>query len=296
MSFDVPVHFSEQYTTNVQMLLQQRGSKLRNIVNVMSGIKGKNAVVVEQIGPVSAQEQLTRHGDTPLISTPGDKRWIAPKKFNWADLIDDEDKLQMLIDPTSSYALNGAYAMGRAMDDCVIDALFGTAMTGENGSTSTAFATATQQVAVTVGGAAATGLNVAKLRAAKKILLANEVDMDMDPIYCLITATQHDNLLAETQVTSLDFNERPVLADGKITRFMGINFVDIQRLGVDSSSYRRVPIFAKSGVTLGIWNDINTSIEKRADKNDAMQVLVKGMFNATRTDEKKVVEVLCSES
>ena len=50
------------------------------------------------------------------------------------------------------------------MDDLIISAALGTSMTGENGSTSTAFATATQQIAV--GG---TGMTVAKLRQARNI-------------------------------------------------------------------------------------------------------------------------------
>ena len=42
--------------------------------------------------------------------------------FDWADLIDQEDKVRMLISPQSEYAQAGAWAMGRAMDDAIIDA------------------------------------------------------------------------------------------------------------------------------------------------------------------------------
>lgn len=293
MSFNVTTHFVQQYTTNVQLLLQQKGSKLRNTVTVGS-YNGKAAKAVEQVGPVTAQKRTIRHGDTPLISTPADARWVFPTDYEWADLIDDQDKLRMLIDPQSSYAQNGAYALGRAIDDEIITSFFGDAKTGENGSTTTQFP-AGQQVAATVGSTGATGLNLAKLREAKKILMENEVDIDNDPLFCIISAEQHDDLLNEAQAISLDYNTKPVLVDGKITAFMGFNFIHTERLPVDGSTHRRVAAFAKSGMHLGFWNDINTMISERADKGYATQVYVKGTFGATRTEEKKVVEIKCAE-
>ena len=124
MSFEVTTAFVQQYTTNVQLLLQQRGSVLREYCS-MGSYTGKAAKAVEQIGAVTAQKKTSRHSDTPLISTPHDARWIFPEDFEWADMIDDQDKLRMLIDPTSPYAMNGAYALGRSLDDIIIAAALG---------------------------------------------------------------------------------------------------------------------------------------------------------------------------
>lgn len=288
MSFEVSTAFVQDYRSTVQLLLQQRGSKLRGAVTTGT-YTGKAAKVVEQIGQVAAQRRTTRHADTPLISTPHDARWVTPKDYEWADLIDDVDKLRMIIDPTSPYALNGALALGRAMDDEIITAFFGTALTGEDGDTSTSFDSGQQIVS------GSTGLTIAKLRAAKKLFLENEVDLDMDSLYLAFTADQHDDLLSETQAISLDYNTKPVLVDGRITSFMGFNFINIERLGVDGASARRCPAWAKSGVHLGLWDDVKTSIDKRADKSNSTQVYVKGTFGATRIEEGKVVEILCAE-
>lgn len=289
MSFEVTTAFVQQYTTNVSLLLQQRGSKLRDSVTVGSYV-GKAAKAVEQIGAVTAQKRVTRHGDTPLISTPHDARWVFPTDFEWADLIDDQDKLRMLIDPTSPYAVNGAYALGRAMDGLIIDAALGTSKTGENGTDNTAFDVSNQQV-----GAAASGLTIAKLREAKKILLENEVDVDMDPLYIAVTAAQLDDLLGTTEVTSSDYNTVKALVQGSVDSFMGFQFIHTELLGVDSSNNRRVIAWARSGVHLGLWNDINSRISERDDKSYSTQVYVKGTFGATRTEEGKVVEILCAE-
>lgn len=290
MSYEITTAFQQQYSNLLEQLLQQRGSRLRSTVREQSH-SGKAAKTVEQVGAVSAVKRTTRHGDTPLISTPHSARWVFPTDYEWADLIDDQDKLRMLIDPASMYMTNARDALGRSIDETIIEAFFGDARTGENGTDVTSFDTANQQIAT-----GSKGLTVDKLREAMKILLSNEVDVMNDPLCIAVTAKQHDDLLAETQTTSLDYNTRPVLVEGRISRFMGFDFVHTELLGVDGSDNRRVPAYAKSGMTLGIWNDINGRIDPRADKSYSTQVYAKGTWGATRTQEGKVVEILCDES
>lgn len=276
------------YKSTVQMLLQQRGSKFRGHV-MEDHYRGKSGAAVNQIGAVTAQKRTTRHADTPLIETPHDRRWVFPSDYEWADLIDDSDKLRTIADPTSPYAINGAQALGRAMDDVIITAATATAKTGEDGTTSTAFPSA--QTATTTAG----GLTVAKLREAMQLLIAAEVDVDNEPLFCAIGAQQHDDLLGETQAISLDFTNKPVLVDGRIKAFMGFNFLDSQRLAL-SGTDRTVVCWAKSGLHLGIWGDIDVEIGPRPDKSYSTQVYVKGTFGATRIEEEKVVAITCSEA
>jgi len=276
------------YKSTVGHLLQQKGSKLRNSVMVES-FQGKSGMALNQVGSVTAQKKTTRHADTPLIETPQDRRWIYPVDYEWADLIDDQDKLRIIADPTSPYAMNGAYALGRAMDDEIIAAATGTAKTGEDGDTSTTFPAG--QTAATTSG----GLTIAKLREAMQLLIAAEVDVDNEELYCLIGAQQHDDLLGETQAVSLDYTNVPVLVGGRIKSFMGFNFIDSQRLAL-SGTDRTVICYAKSGIALGMWNDIEARLSERDDKSYATQVYVKGTFGATRLEEQKVVAITCSEA
>lgn len=274
------------YKSTVELLLQQRGSKFRGAVTTDT-YHGKSGAAVNQIGAVNAQKRTTRHADTPLIETPHDRRWVYPTDYEWADLIDDQDKLRTIADPTSPYAMNGAMALGRAMDDEIVTALTGTAKTGEDGGTSTTHSNA--------AGTTAGGLTVAKLREAMQLLIAAEVDVDNEKLFCAIGAKQHDDLLGETQAISLDFTNLPVLVNGRIKSFMGFNFIDSQRLAL-SGTDRTVVAWAQSGVHLGIWNDINAKISERDDKSYATQVYLKGTFGATRLEENKVVSITCSEA
>lgn len=292
MSFEITEAFVQDYKNTVEFLLQQKGSKLRNAVTMDSYV-GKAGKAVEQIGAVTAQKKTSRHSDTPLISTPHDARWVFPTDYEWADLIDNQDKLRMIIDPTSPYAQNGAMALGRAMDDEIITAFFADAKTGENGTTTTSHS---NQVVVGTGAGSATGMNIAKLRAAKKLLMAAEVDIDVEELYCGISAEQHDDLLSEAQAISLDYNTQPVLVDGRISSFMGFNFIHTERFDVDGSAYRRCPVWAKSGMHVGMWDDITAKVSERDDKSYATQVYVASTCGATRIEENKVVEILCNEA
>lgn len=297
MSVNIPTHYVQQYATNVALLLQQRGSKLRNSVTTGSYV-GKQASPVDQIGAISASKVSSRFAPMGRVDAPTDRRWVFPNDYDLPQLIDKFDKLRLLTDPESAYVQNAVFAMGRAMDDEIVAAFFGTAKTGESGGTDTTFPGG-QSVNVGTGGATS-NLNVAKLRAAKRILMANEVDIDSDPIYCVITASQHDALLNEIQVVSTDYNSTPVLVNGKVQSFLGINFIHCERLqtGTDDAAgtSRAVPIYAKSGMHMGMWNDLTTDVDIRKDLQGLpWQAYVYGTFGATRLEEKKVVRVWCRE-
>ncbi len=287
--------FIRQYRSNIELLLQQMGSRLRKAVTE-DAYKGEQARAVQQLQKTAAVKRTTRHADTPLIPTVHDARWVFPVDYEWADLIADIDVLRMLDDPQSSYAMNAAMALGRSIDEEIIEAFFGDSKTGANGSTTTSFP-AGQIVGVQVGGGGSdTGLNVEKLRNAKKILMANDVDIDNEEFFLAITAEQHDDLFAETQAISLDFNTRPVLVDGKISSFFGFNFIHTELLQNTADPYRRVPAWVKSGMHLGVWNDMKTRIDERADKSFETQVFASETIGATRLEEGKVVEILCDEA
>jgi stage V sporulation protein SpoVS len=287
MSVNLPSHYAQQFATNIQLLLQQKGSKLRHAVTVGS-YKGEQAAVVDQIGAVAMQAVSGRFAAMGRVDAAVDRRWVLPSDFDLPQLIDSFDKLRLLTDPNSAYVQNAVYAAGRQMDDLIVDAFFGTAKTGKSGSTSTVFDT-------TYTVTAASGLTVAALITAKKMLMENEVDLDNDPIYCAITAEQHEELMSDTKIVSTDYNSKPVLVDGKLQSFYGVNFIHIERLDA-SGSDRLVPMWAKSGMHLGIWNDISTDISQRKDLQGLpWQSYVYMTAGATRLEEKKVIKILSAE-
>ena len=286
MSTEVTTAFVQQYSANVQMLSQQMGSRLRDAVRV-ENMTGKNAFF-DQVGKATAQKRTTRHADTPQIDTPHARRRVSLVDFEYADLIDDQDKVRMLIDPTSAYAQAAAAAMGRAMDDEIISAALGTAFTGETGSTSTTLP-AGQQIA---NGSA--DMSLAKLREAKKILDLADVDPSI-PRYIACGPDQIEALLADTNVTSSDFNTVKALVQGEVNQFMGFNFIVSNRLS-KTGNIRSCFAWAEDGLALAIGRDVMARIDERSDKGYATQVYYCMSIGSTRMEEEKVVQIDCDES
>lgn len=293
MSIQITTAFVQQYKANVYHLTQQRGSKLRRAVRVES-VTGKNAYF-DQIGSTAARKRTSRHADTPRMDTPHARRRVALESYDWADLVDGEDQIRMLNDPTSMYAEAAAMAMGRSMDDAIIAAADGTAYTGEDGGTSTAFDTNMVVDVQTVWpgvSAADTGLNVAKLISAKRLLGQNDVDPD-DECYIVPNARQISSLLKDEKLSSNDYNIVRPLVDGVVTKFMGFTFIPCNRIGVDSNGDDKVLFWAKGGMLLGVGKDIMTKISERPDKNHATQVFAAMDIGATRMEEARVGYIEC---
>jgi hypothetical protein len=287
MSSQITTAFVQQYSQNVQLLSQQKGSLLRDKVDVES-IVGKNAFF-DQVGVATAVKRTSRHADTPQMDTPHARRRCSLVDYEYADLIDEQDKVRMLIDPTSSYAQAAAFAMGRAMDDEIISAATGTAFTGETGSTST-----TLPVGQQITEAGTDGLTIAKLRQAKKILDLNSVDPSI-PRYIIVSPKQIDDLLGTTSVTSSDFNTVKALVQGEVNAFMGFNFIVSNRLSI-ASSKRKCIAYAMDGIKLALGKDVMSRIEERADKGYATQVYYCMSIGATRMEEEKVVSIEAHEA
>ena len=290
MSTQITTAFVQQYSANVQMLSQQMGSRLRDAVRLET-VVGKNAFI-DQIGSVTAQLRSSRHADTPQIDTPHQRRRLSIASYEFADLIDDQDKVRMLIDPTSSYAQAAAAAMGRAMDDVIIAAALGTASTGETGSGS-----ATLDATANMVGSASSndGLTIAKLTEAKRKMDLNDVDPSI-PRYIAVGPKQIEDLLGTTQVTSSDFNTIKALVQGDVDTFMGFQFIMTNRLNIDSNDIRSCFAWAEDGITLGIGKDVQARIDERNDKGYATQVYYCMDIGAVRMEEAKVVKIFCDET
>lgn len=295
MASNIPLFYVSQFSSNIQLLLQQKGSRLRSCV--MSGTHvGSQASPVDQFGAIVGNKVSGRYNPMPRTDAPTDRRWVSPQDYDVNQLLDTFDKLRLLIDPMSSYTTNATYALGRNIDEEILAAVFGTNKTGNSGGTSTTFPT-TQAVGVLQGSATATNLTVAKLREGKRILMANNLDLDTEELYCIVNAKAHDSLLAETQIINQDYNTTPVLVEGRIRRFLGINFIHtelIQGATDDQGSVTsdQIPLFAKSGMYLGVWGDIQTSIDRRTDlQSIPYQAYAKATIGATRLEEKKVVKI-----
>jgi hypothetical protein len=299
MSANLYELFTEQFSTNLELLLQQMGSLLRGKVKEGFHV-GKMASPVNQIGAIQMKAPAGRFAPIGRVDASFVRRWVFPREGDIPQLIDSFDELETIVDPKSMYVENAAMATGRAWDDEIISAALGSATTGVdigNLTTETwsSFSSA-YNVAHDFGASATTGMTIAKLIEAQRIFMHNHVNLDQDPATLVLGSQQHADLLNQVEVVSTEFNERPALVEGRVKRFLGFDIVVTERLTVTSSD-RYCFAFVKSGMYLGMWRDLTNRVSIREDlSSQPYQLYTMAMYGATRLQPGKVVQILANDA
>ena len=293
--------YAKQYGANVYTMAQQKGSVLRPYVT-QEEMKGEKRHF-DRVKPTAAVRVDSKYGDTPLIPTEFDRRTIHAQEYVWADMVDWQDDLNLFIDPTSNIVRMGGFALGRIIDDIIINnGLDGIAYEGKEGLTQVEFPAA-QQIAITVGGSGSdnTGLNVEKMIEARSRFGKADIDLD-DPeneLIMAVTQAQMDDLLRGVDIKNSLYEAMKDLYTGKTNKFLGFTFVRCNRLKKTASGdgfSRKCAAWCKSGVILCVPQEITMSVKQRPDKNDNWQALAKLKGGSTRIEDAKVVQIFCQES
>lgn len=282
-----------QFTKNVEMLLQQKTPRLLGCVT-QGSYTGKAAQVVLQFGDTEMKPlpQGSWKDDTAWEDIQHFQRWVIPSDFAKALAVADQDQLRMLVDPRSPYAeaIRAAYA--RLVDDTIIAAALGAAKTGPYDNLQST-ALPTTQVIADGGG----GLTIEKLIEAREKLLAAGNDPG-EPRYFACSEHQLSDLLKNTKVQSADYNTVKALVQGDIDTFVGFKFISTERLApkAPATGPRQCFAWVKSGLHFATWNGFEMKTSERPDKNYVWQLYARATIGATRTNEKKVLQVNCAEA
>lgn len=308
MSSQITTAFVEQYGSTLQHLVQQGDSRFAGKTRVESQ-KGKSEFF-EQLGATSAVRRTSRHGDTPRVDSNHQRRACYLNDYEWADLIDQQDKIKLLIDPASSYLRSAQMAFNRSKDDEVLTAALGTsyADTGSgNGSVSAVtFPTSTATNVVPVnyiatapaGSGANTGMTLAKWIRAKSLLTTAEPPQG-SRMFIVVSQQQIDDMLNNvTQVSNKDYTDIQALASGNIDRFCGLEVIRHERTINRNTSTDIDTCFAyvEEGLLLSMGEDFVTRVSERADKSYAIQPYARMSIGACRMQEPEVVSIACDRS
>lgn len=292
MSSQITTAMVQQYKSGIEILFQQSQSLFRPAVRVET-VNAKYGFF-DQITATTAQTKTTRHADLVITDTPHARRRVSMVDKYVADYIDKEDLIRILNNPMNEYAMNHVMALNRSIDDSVVAAALGTAYTGETGATSTSYDNSmTVAVNVRDSGSGATGMNVAKLRSAKRLL--DENDVPLNDRFIAISPLQLSELLSATAITSSDYNSVKALVSGEVDTFLGFKFIMSNRLSTDASTYRECLYWHKSGLLLGMGQDIQVAIDPIPQKGNAILVQASLTMGSTRMNETAVGKILCAE-
>jgi len=305
MSDQVPTTFVTLFENNMRLAINQHTSLLWSLLPEKTGTGSEKKQLDDIIGMVKSRKGSDdgRHGDVEYANTPHSRVWVAKPDFHYyADLVDNNDQVQAQIALQSGYMQTAVATINRGKDDEVLAGFFGSMITGKAGTTSSPFPSG-NVVGADVGGVAtvANGMNIAKLRAARKMVAENHNDMNMRR-FMMLTADDTDQLLNEMPVTSREFGaEGGELRDGKLRKLMGFEFIDIETDNplfhnaslVDAGSgNRKTPFWVEGGLVRVPWWDIKTTIDRLPQKHGSIQVYASFCGAVTRTDDARVGYVL----
>ena len=309
----IPVHYVNAFNSNVWHLAQQKGSRLAGLVRVETQ-KSEKAFWDYYDLADEPTERLNKYADIVPTETSRGRRMTTFANYEKAEFFDHLDSLKMIHDPKSPVSEAFQNSFGRKMDRIVIAGAVGTAYSGKAGATSVTLPTTQKLAAFDGTTTTGVGLNLKTLRAIKKKFNQNEVDGE---IVLACSANDVDNLLSITEVTSADFSSVKALVSGAIDSFMGIRFVRTEILEtaltgnitytvnngalsgaltgtITAANGHYCIAFVKQGIILVKAEDMVSKISERNDKGDVIQLYSKMSMDATRLEEKCVMQVYVS--
>ncbi len=273
----------QAYSDNVLQLSQQKQSYLEAWVRKASNLRGK-VKFFDRLGPSDMKRTTVRHGDTEWNDIEHSRRAAFKVNYSWSRPVDEEDQLETITDITNELAIAAAFAVGRRIDQTVIDALSGAAAYDESGASSIALPSAQKE---TTG----SGNTLAKLVASLRKLYDASVMVTPDQVAYVHSPASLEDLLAIATLTSRDYNPAMALMTGQITSYLGMTWIMSTLLPiVSSTNVRGTYLFHRNAIGFAEWMRVKSSIAPRPDKNDLIQVLVKSMHGAVRVEDVLVVE------
>jgi hypothetical protein len=237
----------------------QNASLLRDTVTVRNNVIG-DTYKFRAMGKGLANQKATSADVDPMdvahsLITATLQNWNAPE---YTDIF---DQAEVNFDEKQELATTIAGALGRRLDQLVIDAM-----------------DAASPTAVGVG---TTGLLATDLIDAKVELVKQGVGSG--DLYCAINAAGLAGLLADEKTTSADYQAVKALVNGEINTFAGFNVVVIEdRAGNEggltiASDVVSAYAYSKEAIGLAVGIDMKTSIDYVPQKTS---FLCNGMLKA----------------
>jgi hypothetical protein len=237
----------------------QNASLLRDTVTVRNNVVG-DTYKFRAMGKGLANQKATSADVDPMdvahsLITATLQNWNAPE---YTDIF---DQAEVNFDEKQELATTIAGALGRRLDQLVIDAM-----------------DAASPTAVGTGG---TGLVATDLIDAKVELVKQGVGSG--DLYCAINAAGLAGLLADEKTTSADYQAVKALVNGEINTFAGFNVVVIEdRAGNEGGLTIATDVvsayaYSKEAIGLAVGIDMKTSIDYVPQKTS---FLCNGMLKA----------------
>ncbi len=277
--------YIQTYESIVRHLAQQKISRLSGwVMNKSVQSEGHNW---ERLGAQEAVEKTGRLVDTPEQDYPWSRRKSIPVTYHTGDTTEQEDIVQMLVDPNSNIAQAQGYAMKRAHDDEIIKACVGDSRDGQGNLIPF-------DVNQGIGDGTAS-ITFDAVTETTETFAENDIDPDEQKVF-VISPRQARKLLQLTEATSGDYNAlMPLTSKGYIESWMGYSWITSTRLpdssvGQDGSSEYCFAMTRKA-IGLQMNKDIWARVAEDPTKSFAWRIYCASTYGAIRVEDEHLVRL-----
>jgi hypothetical protein len=281
MSATIDNAFIQTYESTVRHLAQQGMSRLRpHVMEKSVRSEGHNW---DLASATAASKKTSRKTATPDDETAFSRRKSIPVTYHTGDVTEQEDVVQLLIDPNSTFARAQGMAMKRAFDDEIIAAAVGASRDGAGNSVTF---NADQNI-----GDGGDELNFDIVTEVSEKFMTNDIDPD-EPKVMVIGPKQARKLLQLTEATSGDYNAvRPLASKGYVESWMGYTWLVSTRLQAPDTDEIYCFAMTKRALGMQINRDITVKVSEDPTISYAWRIYTFATFGAVRIEDEHLVRV-----
>lgn len=290
MAISISNVYVQTFENNVRHLAQQGTSKLRGYITEKA--VGGESHNWERLGTAAASLKASARTATPTGAGVGDIAWSrrvsSALTYHVGESSEQEDPIQMLVDPNSNIAYALSMAMKRQVDDVIVAAATGNAVDG-----------AGAPVAFPAGQVIGTGVEVISLdivTAVNELFMQNDIDPD-EPKVFVVGPTQVRKMLQLTEVTSADYqNVKALAGNGMVPSWLGFTWVMSNRLLAPGAGEISCLAFTKRALGLQVNKDITARVAEDPSLSFAWRIYCHMTMGAVRVEDEHIVHVHLADS
>lgn len=285
MATDIDKVYISTFERTLRHLAQQSITRLRPYVTERATNGTDHAW--ERLSASSSTSKAAGLVATPSTGGTYSRRLSVAATEHAGDNTQQEDIVQMLIDPNSNQAMSLAMAIRRAWDTAILTAATGAATDGDGSSV--AYDTANQQI--DASGSTITFDHVTQVQ---EKFLENDIELDVPKVF-VIGPKQVRKLMQLTEQTSADYVHREALmrlsTTGIVPNWMGFTWIMSTLLNVTSGTPDTIDCvsFTKRGLGMQMNREMLVRVAEDPTQSFAWRIYCATTFGVVRVEDEHVV-------
>lgn len=272
--------YVQTFEQTVRHLAQQGVTRLRPFVTEVHTTGTSHNW--ERVGASTAVQKTTTRTATPTSDLAWSRRVSTAQTWHDGDTTEQEDIVQMLVDPNSNIAQALANSMRRAVDDILITAATGNATDGDGNA-----------VAFPAGQVVGDGTAVISLDTVLEVqqkFLDNDIDPE-EPKVMVIGTNQQRRLMQLMEVTSNEYQNAKALATGMLPNWAGFTWIVSTRLLAPGVGEISCLAFTRRALGLQVNKEIWARVAEDPTRSFLWVIYTALTMGAVRVEDEHIVHV-----